>query len=77
MHSVLKINIKYVIPINNSLSDYVLVGSNDETITTLQIKNDRFIFVYKDTSKYTYSSLTKLLSNPLIARFKKSNIWFW
>jgi len=71
--------IKYLhaIPINNSLSEYVLVGSNDDTITTLRIKNDRIIFDYKEISKYTYASLPKLLSNPLISQFKKSNRWFW
>lgn len=71
--------IKYLhaIPCTNSLVEYVLVGKTDSPSATLQIKNDRFIFEYNQTTKYTYGSLPKLLANPLIAQFKKSNGWFW
>lgn len=67
----------HAIPSNNSLSNYLLVGKNENITGTLCIKNDRFIFEYKDISKYTYPSLQKLLANPLISQFKKSNLWFW
>ena len=66
----------HAIPVN-SLTEYVLVGKHGQEKGTLTIKNDRYIFEYKNITKYTYSSLPKLLANPLAAQFKKSNGWFW
>jgi hypothetical protein len=65
------------VPKSNTLTEYILIGKNGETNGTLRIKNDRYIFDSKEISRYTYSSLTKLLGNPLVHQFKKSNRWFW
>ena len=66
------------IPSSTSLTSYALVSSKSLSVySSILIKNGKIIFEYKDTTKYTYSSISNLLANPLITQFKKSNIWNW
>ena len=64
-------------PSDDSITRYYLFNSSTENTGTIKIKNGLIIFEYNDTTKYTYSSIKKLLVNPLIKQFKRPNFWFW
>jgi len=64
-------------PSVDSITYYFLFNSSTENTGTIKIKNGLIIFVYNETTKYTYSSIKKLLANPLIKQFKRPKLWFW
>ena len=71
LKSYLKINL-----LENNLTNYSLKSKKNNNHGTITIKNSLYIFYYNDTTKYTYSNITKLLQNPLIKQFKKSKYSF-
>jgi hypothetical protein len=71
LKSYLKINL-----LENNLTNYTLNCRKNNNYGTITIKNSLYIFYYNDTTKYTYSSIKKLLQNPLIKQFKKSKYSF-
>ncbi len=64
-------------PSYNSITSYHLFNGSTENTGTIEIKNGIIFFQYYNTTKYNYSSINKLLANPLIKQFKRSKIWFW
>lgn len=64
-------------PSNDCITTYYLFNGSTENTGTIQIKNGIIMFEYNQITKYTYSSIDKLLANPLIKQFKKLNFWFW
>jgi hypothetical protein len=65
------------VPNSSSITKYYMFDIQTDNFGTLQLKNGLIIFDYKKTTKYTYSSITKLLKNPLLKQFKKQRKWFW
>jgi len=65
-----------IVLIENNLTNYFLNCTKNNNYATITIKNNLYIFYYKDTTQYTYSSIEKLLKNPLIKQFKKLKLWF-
>ena len=52
-----------VILSSTSLTSYALISPNNVSMySSILIKNGKIIFEYKETSKYTYSSISKLLN---------------
>lgn len=65
-------------PDHNSLMSYTLLSLDDPRVyATIQIKNGKIIFWYKNTTKYKYDDIHKLLTNPLVQQFKIPYRWFW
>jgi hypothetical protein len=65
------------VPNSSSITSYYMFDTQTDNFGTIQLKNSLIIFYYKKTTKYTYSSVKKLLTNPLIKQFKKQRKWLW
>ncbi len=65
------------IPSSDSITTYYLFDIETKNAGTIKIKNSLIIFEYNHLTKYTYTSIKRLLANPLIKKFKKPKFWFW